>query len=239
MTKAVVIASGGVDSTTLLYDIIDQGFDVFALSVNYNQKHAKELEFISRTCQKLKIPHKVVDLSAIGKELMYNSALVSGDIKVPTGHYRQDNMRVTVVPNRNMILISLAFSYAMTISAKKVFYGAHAGDHTIYPDCRKEFVDALRRVAHVADWEPIELEAPYLGMDKGDIVIKGRGLGVDYSLTWTCYEGKQKACGICGACTERLEAFKKAEMEDPVEYENRPSAQILSKTTVPRDHFAD
>lgn len=220
MKKAVIVASGGVDSTTLLYDILNQGYEVFALSVNYNQKHAKELEFIAKTCKKLNIPHKVVDLSMVGKELLPDSALTSGDIEVPDGHYQEENMKLTVVPNRNMILLSLAVSYAITVGAKKVFYGAHTGDHAIYPDCRKEFVDAAKQAVRLADWEPVELEAPYLGMDKGDIVIKGKGLGVDYSLTWTCYKGRQKACGKCGACRERIEAFRKAGTKDPMDYEN-------------------
>ena len=220
MKKAVIIASGGVDSTTLLYDILNQGYEVFALSVNYNQRHSKELEFIAKTCKKLNIPHKAVDLSVLGKELMYNSALTSGGKEVPDGHYKEENMKLTVVPNRNMILISLAVSYAITIGAKKIFYGAHAGDHAIYPDCRKEFVDAAKHAVRLANWEPVELEAPYLGMDKGDIVIKGKGLGVDYSLTWTCYKGREKACGKCGACRERLEAFQKAKIKDPIDYEN-------------------
>lgn len=220
MKKAVIIASGGVDSTTLLYDILHQGYEVFALSVNYNQKHAKELEFIARTCKKLKVPHKVVDLSVLGRELMYNNALTSKEVAVPEGHYKEENMKLTVVPNRNMILISLAVSYAITIGAKKVFYGAHAGDHAIYPDCRREFVDAAKRAVRLTDWEPVELEAPYLDLDKGDIVMKGKGLGVDYSLTWTCYNGRQKACGKCGACRERLEAFQKAKIADPLKYDD-------------------
>ncbi len=128
-------------------------------------------------------------------------------------------MKITVVPNRNMILLSLAVGYAITIGAKKVFYGAHAGDHAIYPDCRREFVAAMKRAIPVADWAAVELEAPYLDLDKGDIAIRGKNLGVDYSLTWTCYKGGDKACGKCGACRERLEAFWKAGMTDPVEYE--------------------
>lgn len=216
--KAVIIASGGMDSTTLLYDILSQGCDAYALSVNYGQRHAKELEFIGKTCKKLKVSHKVVDLSTAGKELLGGNALTSKDIAVPEGDYKEENMKRTVVPNRNMILLSLAVGYAISIGAKKVFYGAHAGDHAIYPDCRKEFVEAMRRAVLLADWEPVELEAPYLDLSKADIVIKGKELGVDYSLTWSCYKGGKKACGKCGTCRERLEAFQKAGMTDPVEY---------------------
>lgn len=219
MKKAVIIASGGMDSTTLLYDILSRGYQVYALSVNYGQKHSKELEFIRKTCTKLKVSHKLINLSLLGKELLFGSALTSQEIKVPEGDYRQTSMKLTVVPNRNMILLSLAVGYAISIGAKKVFYAAHTGDHAIYPDCRKEFVQAMRQAVLLSDWEAVELEAPYLDLDKGDIAIKGKSLGVDYSLTWTCYKGGRKACGKCGACCERLEAFQKAKMTDPLQYE--------------------
>ncbi|MBI4708105.1 MAG: 7-cyano-7-deazaguanine synthase QueC [Candidatus Omnitrophica bacterium] len=216
--KAVIILSGGMDSTTLLYDILNQGYEVYALSINYNQRHSKELEFARKTCKKLNIPHKIIDLIQAGKELLYRSALTSEDTQVPEGNYKEENMKLTVVPNRNMIFLSLAVGYAISLRAKKVFYGAHAGDHAVYPDCRKEFVEAMKRAISLADWEPVELEAPYLDLDKGDIVKKGAQLGVDYSLTWTCYKGQDKACGKCGACNERLEAFKKAGIPDPIIY---------------------
>ena len=219
LAKAVIILSGGVDSTTLLYEILDQGYDVHTLSVNYNQRHVKELEFAQKTCRKLNVPHKVIDLSVLGRELLHNSALTSEDIEVPEGHYKEENMKLTVVPNRNMILLSLAAGYAISIGAEKVFYGAHLGDHVIYPDCRKVFVDAMRHAISLADWRPVELEAPYLNLDKKDIIVRGKKLGVDYSLTWTCYKGGNRACGKCGACRERLEAFGGAKIADPIEYD--------------------
>lgn len=218
-TKAVIIASGGMDSTTLLYDILAQGYEVYVLSINYNQKHSKELNFIRKTCKKLKIPHKVINLSKIGKELLYASALTSNKINIPQGKYKEKNMRLTVVPNRNMILLSAAAGYAISLGAKKVFYGAHAGDHALYPDCRKEFIQAMRKSISLAHWELLELEAPYLHLNKSDIAEKGRRLGVDYSLTWSCYQGRKKACGKCGTCRERLIAFKNIGMKDPLEYE--------------------
>ncbi|OGX45324.1 MAG: 7-cyano-7-deazaguanine synthase QueC [Omnitrophica WOR_2 bacterium RIFCSPLOWO2_12_FULL_51_8] len=219
MEKAVIIASGGMDSTTLLYDILQQGYVVHALSINYNQRHVKELEFARLTCGRLNVPHKVVDLSVLGEELLFASALTVKDRALPEGDYNAENMKLTVVPNRNMILLSLAVGYAISIGAKKVFYGAHSGDHAIYPDCRREFVEAMRRAIILADWKSVELEAPYLGLDKADIAVKGKELGVDYALTWTCYNGAEKACGKCGACRERQEAFRKAKMIDPLEYE--------------------
>lgn len=210
-----------MDSTTLLYDILDQGYETYALSVDYGQRHSKELEFIRKTCKRLNVPHKVVDLSKVGMELLHKSALTSKKIKIPDGSYKEENMKLTVVPNRNMILLSLAVGYAISLGARKVFYGAHAGDHAIYPDCRKEFVEAMKRASLLVDWESVEVEAPYLDLNKGEIAIKGKQLGVDYSLTWTCYKGLKKACGLCGACRERLEAFQKAKMTDPIEYESR------------------
>ena len=118
-----------------------------------------------------------------------------------------------------MVMLSLAISYAIGLGAEDLFYGAHAGDHAIYPDCRKKFVDAMKQVAMLCDYKQIRLHAPYLEIDKGDIINKGKKLGVDYSLTWTCYVGKHNACGKCGSCMERLEAFKKAGIKDPTVYE--------------------
>ena len=217
MQKAIVILSGGMDSTTLLYDVINQEYDVYALSFNYNQKHKKELEAATETCRHLGIPHKIMDLSILNE--LAPSSLTRDEWEVPEGHYADENMKETVVPNRNMVMLSLATSYAISMNAKKLFYGAHSGDHDIYPDCRKEFVEQLSKAISLCDWAKVKLEAPYLEIDKGDIVKKGIELYVEYSMTWTCYKGKGKACGKCGSCVERLEAFEKAGIKDPVEYE--------------------
>lgn len=218
MRKALVILSGGMDSTTLLHDVVDKKYDVEALSFNYGQNHSKELDMAAATCKKLNIPHKIIDVSFMGKELL-KSSLTSGAAAIPEGHYAEENMKSTVVPNRNMILISLAAGYAISEKKEVLFYGAHAGDHTIYPDCRPEFVQAMRTALSLSDWHKLELEAPYLYKDKGDIAAIGKALGVDYSLTWTCYKGGEEACGVCGSCTERLEAFEHAGMQDPIAYE--------------------
>jgi 7-cyano-7-deazaguanine synthase len=215
--KAVVILSGGMDSTTLLYDVVKQGKDAYVLSFNYGQKHSKELDMAWRTTMKLDLEHKIVDLTVLNQ--LAPSALTRKDWQVPTGHYADENMKQTVVPNRNMVMLSLATAYAIGLGAKEIFYGAHAGDHAIYPDCRPEFVEKLGDVIKIADWTPVELKAPYLKLDKGDIAIKGRELKVDYSLTWTCYKGEDLACGDCGSCSERLEAFDKASMKDPIKYQ--------------------
>jgi len=218
-SDCVVILSGGMDSTTLLYDVLRMYKPkyVTAISFNYNQKHKKELNCAAQSCKKLGIKHMIIPLDVLNN--IAPSALTRDEVDVPEGHYADENMKQTVVPNRNMVMLSLASAYAMSIKAKRIFYGAHSGDHDIYPDCRKEFVNALREAIKLADWNDVELCAPYIDMDKGDIVNLGKSLDVDYSLTWTCYKGKDKACGKCGSCVERLEAFQKAGIPDPIQYE--------------------
>ena len=223
----VIILSGGMDSTTLLYDIMqpntlnfhkhDKPIPIKAISFDYKQRHSKELECAKKTCAKFNIEHKIVDLSALNE--LAPSSLTRKNQPVPHGHYADEVMKQTVVPNRNMVMISLAVSYAISIGADEVYYGAHAGDHEIYPDCRPVFINALREAIKLADWKIVNLCAPYGFRNKGDIAKIGKKLGVDYSLTWTCYEGKDKACGKCGSCIERLEAFEFAGMKDPIEYE--------------------
>lgn len=212
--KTVCVLSGGMDSTTLLYQLLAEGKEVSAISFNYGQRHKKELESAKATCQKLNVPHKIVDLSFL-RELISNSALTS-DIEVPEGHYQDENMKLTVVPNRNMIMASIAIGYAVNIGAQEVALGVHAGDHAIYPDCRPIFINALSVVSEISNFQPVSIYAPFLYADKGDIATIGKELGVDYSLTWTCYKGEENACGKCGACQERAEAFEKAKSIDPV-----------------------
>ncbi len=215
--KVVVIYSGGMDSFTVLHKAIQEGCDVYALSFNYGQRHSIELDYAAKVCTDLKIPHKIVDISSIN-QLIGGSAL-TGDIDVPEGHYEEPSMQQTVVPNRNMILLSLAIGYAVSLEAGQVYYGAHSGDHAIYPDCRPEFVIKMNEVSQIANYEAVEIHAPYLQVSKIDILTDGLKMALDYSQTWTCYNGREKACGKCGACQERLEAFKHNGLEDPIEYE--------------------
>jgi 7-cyano-7-deazaguanine synthase len=213
----VVIYSGGMDSYTLLHLARERGYRVHALSFNYGQRHVRELECARSVCEAQGIPHKVIDIRAMS-EVMAGSSLTS-DVEVPEGHYEEDSMKATVVPNRNMILLSLATGYAVTVGAGAVWYGAHGGDHAIYPDCRPEFVEKMDAVCRVANYEPVGIEAPFMAMDKGQILAEGLRLGLDYSQTWTCYNGREQACGRCGSCVERLEAFAANGVTDPLEYE--------------------
>lgn len=213
----VVIYSGGMDSFTLLHLALARGYKVHALSFDYGQRHVRELECAKRVCAELAIPHKVIDIRALAG-VMAGSALTS-DVAVPEGHYEEESMKATVVPNRNMILLSLATGYAVTAGAVAVWYGAHGGDHAIYPDCRPEFVAKMDAVCRVANYEPIGIEAPFMEFSKGAILAEGVKLGLDYSKTWTCYNGRDKACGRCGSCVERLEAFAENGLSDPLLYE--------------------
>lgn len=216
--KAVVIYSGGMDSFTILNKAYREGYELYALTFDYGQKHSKEIEYARQVCHELSISHRIIDITAIN-QLLQSSSLTSS-VEIPEGHYADDNMKSTVVPNRNMILLSLAIGYAVDIGAGKVFYGAHSGDHAIYPDCRPEFVHAMNGVAKIANYEPVEIVTPYLNSDKTGILRDGLTMGLDYGKSWTCYNGRKKACGKCGSCVERLEAFTLNNATDPLPYES-------------------
>lgn len=217
--RVVLITSGGMDSTTLLYRLINEKKDVFTLSFDYGQKHKKELDCAKMNSERFGLIHKIIDLSMLSNQGIFADSSLTTDINVPEGHYAAENMKNTVVHNRNMIMLSIAIAYALSIKASAVYYGAHSGDHAIYPDCRPIFVERMKAIAEVCDYNPIKIETPYLNYTKGDIVKEGIKLKVDYKNTWTCYNGREKACGKCGSCTERLEAFAENNIEDPLEYE--------------------
>ena len=217
--KVLAVVSGGMDSVTMLHDLVAQGHEVSVVSFNYGQRHIKELEVAKRNADKLGLKHKVIDMAFMA-QLLDNSAL-TGDTDVPEGHYEADNMKLTVVPNRNMIMASIAVGLAVNNGQEAVALGVHSGDHAIYPDCRPEFIKELNDVTQIANYEPIIILAPYIDKDKTSIIKRGLEIGVDYSKTWTCYKGLSKACGKCGSCQERLEAFRNNNKEDPVDYETR------------------
>lgn len=220
LNMALIIYSGGLDSTVLLHKYAAQNKVKAAIGFNYGQKHVKELEFAKINCQKLGIPYSILDLSCISK-VFGNSSLVSKTDEVPDGHYEADNMKSTVVPNRNMIMISIAAAKAISLGCKTLAYAAHSGDHAIYPDCRPQFAKALADVLKICDYSPLTLETPFLNSSKAEIVKEGNALGVDFSLCWSCYKGKDIHCGTCGTCTERKEAFKLAGIPDPTIYANK------------------
>lgn len=213
---SVVIYSGGMDSFTLLNRVIrDEGVDnVVALSFDYGQRHVKELSLAKGVCFDLKVKHHVILLPAL------RGSALTDDVAVPEGHYADENMKQTVVPNRNMVMLSIAASYTIANKHDVVYYGAHAGDHAIYPDCRREFIEAVTNAICIGNYSPCQIVAPYVDLSKGSILAEGLNMGLDYSLTWTCYNGREKACGKCGSCVERLEAFDYCLANDPLEYEN-------------------
>lgn len=218
--KAVVILSGGMDSTVLAHELASRGLEVHAIGIDYGQRHVKELAFALEQALAMDIPFEVVDLGELGKVLA-GSALTSDDVPVPEGHYEDESMKATVVPNRNMILLAVAIGKAVAIGAKVVAYGAHAGDHAIYPDCREEFAAAMSQAALLCDYEPITLLRPFVNITKADIAARGQELGVNFAQTWSCYQGGDLHCGRCGTCVERIEAFADSGVPDPTQYEPR------------------
>ena len=212
--KSICILSGGVDSTTLLHRMVYQFDKVIALSFDYGQRHRKELYFAKKTCQKLNIEHKIIKLSFFGE--MKGSCLTEKTLKVPHGHYESSSMKLTVVPNRNSILLNIAIGFAISNQASVVGYGAHSGDHAIYPDCRPAFLYAIQNLAMVVHDSPVMIYAPFINYTKSQIIKEGKRRNVDYGLTWSCYEGGQVPCWKCGTCVERIEAFKLAQHIDPL-----------------------
>jgi 7-cyano-7-deazaguanine synthase len=213
--RTVLILSGGMDSATLLYDLLAHGDSVEAIGVNYKQRHGKELAYAADLCNGLGVRFDVLDLSSLSGFLT-GSSQSDPNVPVPFGKYDEPSMKLTVVPNRNMFMLAAAGAVAIARKADRLAYGAHAGDHTIYPDCRPEFVAAMGRAFGLCDWHTLTLHAPYIDMTKGDICKRGVELRVPYEKTWTCYVGGDRPCGKCGSCTERAEAFEFAGVPDPL-----------------------
>jgi 7-cyano-7-deazaguanine synthase len=213
----VIILSGGMDSVTLLYD--QQERIALAVSFDYGSKHnAREIPFARLHCERLGIRHITIPLDFMTK--YFQSSLLKGGEEIPEGHYADENMRSTVVPFRNGIMLSIAVGIAESNGLKYVMMANHSGDHTIYPDCTLQFVDAFDRTAQAGTFVGIKLLSPFVNWTKGDIARRGKDLGIDYAETWSCYKGGEKHCGKCGTCVERREALAEAGIEDPTIYED-------------------
>jgi 7-cyano-7-deazaguanine synthase len=221
--KAVVPLSGGLDSSTLLWLYKSQGYEVSAINFDYGQKHIKERDSAMAICEALNCPLHLVDLRSI-TQLITNSSLTNSDIPVPDGHYSSENMKATVVPNRNAILLAVAYAHAVNINAEFLCIGVHSGDHFIYPDCRESFITSLKesfRIGNEGFGSPLlEIVAPFNNMTKTDIVKLGSGIGVPFEKTWSCYKGQDLHCGTCGTCYERIEAFRDSGVSDPTIYQS-------------------
>jgi 7-cyano-7-deazaguanine synthase len=221
--KSIAIVSGGLDSTVLSYLMAESGEEINLISFDYGQRHIKELESASALAKRLKARHEIVNLGPLQK-LISGSALTSMERSVPEGHYAAANMAATVVPNRNAIMLAIAYGWAVNIGATEVGIGVHAGDHPIYPDCRDEFIrsfDLMEKLATQGYAEPeLYLFAPFINRTKAQVVELGHSLGVPFDKTWSCYAGGANHCGRCGTCVERKEAFAIAKVVDPTMYED-------------------
>nr|DAF60516.1 MAG TPA: putative PP-loop superfamily ATPase [Myoviridae sp. ctiX384] len=216
MKKSLIILSGGMDSVTLLYDKKDE--IAVAVTFDYGSNHNKrEEEFAKYHCEKLGIEHIIIPLTFIHD--YFKSSLLEGASAIPDGHYEDETMKSTVVPFRNGIMLSVACGLAESRELEKVLIANHFGDHAIYPDCRKGFIDAISEAMRNGTYKGITIDAPYTTITKTDIAKIGKSLGIDYSKTYSCYKGGEKHCGKCGTCVERKEALRDAGIEDPTEYE--------------------
>lgn len=218
--KALVVCSGGLDSVTLAYKVAKEGSLTSLLSFDYGQRHRKELDFAAHCAKQLDVPHIIIDLSQVGSQL--TGSALTDDIDIPDGHYAEDSMKVTVVPNRNAIMMTIAFGLATSQGADSVAMAVHGGDHFIYPDCRPDFIEAFAKMQKFAldGLAEVEVYTPFLHIAKSEIVKVGDEIKVPFADTWSCYKGKEQHCGRCGTCVERREAFHLAGVNDPTEYED-------------------
>jgi 7-cyano-7-deazaguanine synthase len=215
--KVVVLLSGGMDSVTALYEA-DLKYEVIAaISFHYASKHNdREIPFAAHHAKRLGVPHQVIHLDFVGE--FFESDLLRKGGEIPKGHYEAQNMKKTVVPFRNGIMLSIAAGFAESKEAQGLVIAAHAGDHAIYPDCREEFLKAMGEAICLGTYAEVSVIRPFISMSKADIASRGQQLGVDYSSTWSCYVGGETHCGKCGTCIERREAFMLAAVPDPTAY---------------------
>ena len=216
--KTLVICSGGLDSVSLAHKVAAEQTLTGLVSFDYGQRHSKELGFAAACAQRLGVPHQVIDIRNIGRQL--SGSALTDDVAVPDGHYAEESMRITVVPNRNAIMLAIAFGVAAARQDEAVGVAVHGGDHFIYPDCRPDFVDAFQVMQDRAldGYANVRLYAPFVNVSKADIVSEGARHATPFEQTWSCYKGGEVHCGRCGTCVERREAFDLARLQDPTEY---------------------
>lgn len=216
--KTIVICSGGLDSVTLAYKVAAEHTLIGLISYDYGQRHKKELDFATRAAKALNVPHDIIDISNIGKAL--SGSALTDDIDVPDGHYAEESMKITVVPNRNAIMLTIAYGIGASRGADAIATAVHGGDHFIYPDCRPEFIKSFEAMQNHAleGVAKMQLYTPFLQSTKADIAAEGARHNVPFDDTWSCYKGGDVHCGRCGTCVERIEAFNVAGVSDPTEY---------------------
>ena len=215
--KALVVLSGGLDSTTALYWALTQFEEVETITFNYGSKHNDiENAYAKKTCEKLGVKNTVIHLDFMNK--YFKSDLLQSGGEIPEGYYTAENMKSTVVPFRNGIMLSIAAGFAESNDCDTLVLGNHSGDHAIYPDCRPEFIEGIAKAIYNGTAKNISVVSPFCNISKTDIVKIGAKLGVDFSLTYSCYKGKETHCGKCGTCQERIEAFEQAGVKDPTVY---------------------
>ena len=216
MKDALIVVSGGMDSITLLNEYKDE--IAMAVTFDYGSNHAaKEIAFAKLHCERLGVKHLIIPLKFIHD--YFKSSLLEGADAIPEGHYAAENMKSTVVPFRNGIMLAIACGLAESNGLHRVMLANHAGDHAIYPDCRKDFVDAMSEAMTKGTYEGVEIFAPYTNITKTDIAKRGKAIGLNYAETWSCYKGGDVHCGKCGTCVERKEALEGAGIEDNTIYE--------------------
>lgn len=219
--KSVVLLSGGMDSVAAFHHAIREHEVIAALSFDYGSKHnACEIPFAKLHAERAGVPHHTIPLGFINEH--FASDLLRSGGEIPDGHYAEDNMKRTVVPFRNAIILSIACGFAESAGAGALIIAAHSGDHAIYPDCREPFMQAMAAAMKHGTYEQIELLRPFIAMDKAGIAKRGAELGVDFAETWSCYKGGDTHCGTCGTCVERREAFQLAGIADPTSYLAEP-----------------
>lgn len=215
--KVVVLVSGGMDSVAALYHAAREHEVVGALSFDYGSKHNhKEIPFARFHAEKLGVSHQVISLGFVND--LFSSDLLKSGGEIPEGHYEESNMKATVVPFRNGIMLSIAAGFAESQEAEGLVIAAHSGDHAVYPDCREEFMRAMGDAIRLGTYAGVEVIRPFIAMRKEDIATRGHELGVDFSQTWSCYKGGDIHCGRCGTCVERREAFLISGVPDPTIY---------------------